>query len=111
MTASERWDELEQLFNAVRAAPELERESLLDSHRLDAGLRKEIDELLRAYDTLEVSAETFLGSLDPVKASALLDVEAVDDLQSEHLSPGETVGRYRIVRPIGRGGMGVIYLA
>ena len=111
MSQRNRWSELEELFNAARELPPEKRESLLGAQSLKPELRREIDELLQAHDALEISGEdVFPGSLDPVRASVLLDA-AVDDSEAAPLSPGETVGRYRIVRPIGRGGMGVIYLA
>ena len=112
MTQRERWDALETLFNRMRELPADQRASLLDAHSLDTDQRAEIDELLRAHDALEASgSHGFLGSLDTERATLLLEADAVDYSQAAPLSPGETVGRYRIVRPIGRGGMGVIYLA
>jgi serine/threonine-protein kinase len=112
MAAHDRWEELEKLFDAVRELPEQERESLLGSRALDAELRRKLDDLLRAHDALEASGDDgFLGSLDSVHASALLELTSVENSHTAALSSGDTVGRYRIVRPIGRGGMGVIYLA
>src|SRR5688500_5919103 len=111
MRPHNRLDELEELLKAARELHPQERESLLRAHSLDPELRREIDELLRANDQLEARGDdAFLGSLDTLRASSLLDM-AGDDSETGLLSAGETVGRYRIVRPIGRGGMGVIYLA
>ena len=112
MTGPGRWDELQDLFNAARGLPPHERESLLGAHALDPELRREIDDLLRAHDALETSGNSgFLVSLDAARASTLLHVAAADASETAALSPGDRIGRYRIVRPIGRGGMGVIYLA
>jgi serine/threonine-protein kinase len=112
MSGSKQWDELEELFNTARELAPMERESLLAAHSLDPDVRRKLDELLSANDALEASGDTgFLASLDPLRASNLLDVATSDQTQPAQLSPGDTVGRYRIVRPIGRGGMGVIYLA
>jgi eukaryotic-like serine/threonine-protein kinase len=112
MTPRSRWDELEELFNAARELPPKERESLLSAHLLDTELRREIDDLLRAHDGLEIRGDdAFPASLDTARASNLLELTPVDDAQTSALWPGETVARYRIVRAIGRGGMGVIYLA
>lgn len=112
MTPRSRWDELEELFNAARELSPQERESLLSAHSLDTELRREIDDLLRAHDALEIRGDDeFPASLDTGRASNLLELTPADDAQTSALPPGETVGRYSIVRPIGRGGMGVIYLA
>ncbi|HKY97604.1 MAG TPA: protein kinase [Gemmatimonadaceae bacterium] len=112
MTSGKGWDELENLFNATRDLSPQERESLLRERSPDVELRNQLDDLLRAHDALEVSGSGgFLESLDTARAALLLDVASIDGPDAAMLSPGDTVGRYRIVRPIGRGGMGVIYLA
>jgi Serine/threonine protein kinase len=111
MSRRKQWEELEELFNAARDLSPEERESFLGARSLNAGLRKNVDELLSAYDTLSLkSDDVFLEQLDTSRASTLLDMQ-VDDGQTAPLSPGDIIGRYRIVRPIGRGGMGVLYLA
>lgn len=112
MSAHDRWDELDALFSSVRELSPPERESLLATHSLDADLRHELDELLRAHDALESGSEdAFLVSLDTARASTLLDTPTIHPVPAPPLSPDGLVGRYRIVRSLGRGGMGVIYLA
>lgn len=87
---------------------------MLDANCSDEELRTEVEALLAAHDALEArTAERFLESIDPVRASALL--VSSDDHDSagnpDPLSPGARLGRYQIVRRAGRGGMGVVYLA
>lgn len=112
MATHDRWEELEALFDAARDLPAQERQSLLGNRPLDAELWRRLEDLLRAHDALEASGDDgFLGSLDGTHASVLLELTPVESEHAAALSPGDTVGRYRIVRPIGRGGMGIIYLA
>jgi serine/threonine protein kinase/tetratricopeptide (TPR) repeat protein len=111
MTDSKRWDKLADLFHRARELPRHERGSLLEASALDSGERREIEELLAAHDTLEARTEDcFLEAFDITRAALLFEAAASEDAQAATLSPGAAVGRYIIVRPIGRGGMGVIYL-
>ncbi|MCC6970978.1 MAG: serine/threonine protein kinase [Phycisphaerales bacterium] len=70
----------------------------------DEAMRRELESLLSHHDT------------DPsfLEGSALADAGLTsDDLgaQSPSMAAGSTIGRYTIIRPIGVGGMGVVYAA
>jgi tetratricopeptide (TPR) repeat protein len=83
-----------QVFGEAVERPHAERPSFLDrACDGDAGLRATVDELLAAH---ERAVELLLGSSD------------VDESEAP---PGARVGRYALVRPLGEGGFGTVYLA
>ena len=96
-----RWQRIEEAVWAAVELPPADRSAWLDKF-CDGNreLRAEIDSLLSA----EVEADNFLEhSAAPYVASLLEE----DYSQS---APAK-IGQYRIVHEIGRGGMGVVYLA
>ncbi len=96
MTA-ERWSEVKAVLAGALDADPADRASLLD--RLcgsDAGLRHSVESLLAR----EAEAHEFLNS---ALAPGL-------SLRTEPAPAPETIGPYRVLREIGRGGMGVVYL-
>lgn len=96
MSAEDRWQRLWSVFHSVREAPSGERDVVLS--RLcadDASLRDEILSLLRA-DTAAHSA---------FEAAPMVTTEGVQSLPRV----GESIGNYRLLSVMGRGGMGVVY--
>ncbi len=96
----ERWHRIEELFRTVADRPPAEREAHLT--RVcgnDEELRREVLELL-AHET----ADGFLE--EPIKHAAF----AVTNNSSDELL-GQRIGSFRLIRLIGRGGMGTVYEA
>ncbi|UCC30909.1 MAG: serine/threonine protein kinase [Phycisphaerales bacterium] len=91
----------EQLFQIAIGLPASERDTLLAERCAgDAGLRALVDQLL-AHDA------TGMGEFmqQPV-------FMPVPDRTGKNLDSGpESIGRYRITRTVGEGGMGIVYLA
>ena len=73
-----------------------------DGHRLAT----RAEHYVRAFDgTLSLRLSTFLGR------PAAVAVARLSAPQAPPLAVGDTAGAYRVVREIGRGGMGIVYLA
>jgi serine/threonine protein kinase len=96
----DRWRRVKDLFSqACERTPEQRAAFLADTCGSDEELRSEVSSLLESY------RETG-GVLDMPAAAAFAPAPArVDPLM------GRTIGSYKIIRHIGRGGMGSVYLA
>lgn len=95
----ERWRRLENLFEAVIDLPEDERLAILDRETAgDPELRRTLDGLI-----------AHAGAAGQRIASA---VDSMADLAARRgVCQGRRFGPYRIVREIGRGGMGMVFEA
>ena len=97
----ERWKQVNALFHAVLEQPPAERAAFLSRAAADdATLAREVDSLLAAHASSADFMETPAWGVAP---------ELMFD--GEETLAGKTIGPYRVIEEIGRGGMGVVYAA
>lgn len=98
MTRDE-WAQIEALFDEARQRTGPDRQAWLDASGASPETRQLVEQMLESYDSdpgfLESHSDP-AGSVANVVADALV---------------GQRLGAYRIVRPVGRGGMGMVYEA
>jgi len=101
--AQSRFDRIAELFEAARALPADEWAPYLEAACPDGpDLRDEILDLL-------IQKERAISWFDSLENR--LHVDAAEDVTRGLSREGERIGPYRIVREVGRGGMGVVFLA
>src|SRR5262245_40703115 len=100
----ERWLEVERIFQAaVELPPEGRAQYVVEASTGDLALQREVEKLLAQYeeDTVVINQPT----ADQTDQEMALGMDDHDPLV------GRRVGAYEILRELGRGGMGAVYLA
>ena len=101
LTPEERWREVNALFERALDEAPVDLDAWLDAQQVtDEQIRADVRSLLRHRSR----SGSFLAN--PI-------VDRMPDLMADdhQLQPGQVVGKYTIVRELGRGGMGRVYLA
>ncbi|HWT16242.1 MAG TPA: serine/threonine-protein kinase [Patescibacteria group bacterium] len=105
---SERWQQIRRIFEQAVELDDDARMRVLDAAcGGDAELRREVESLLDA-DAGAAGDRTSLGSAAPELLKSLHDE---DDRAQRDAWQGRRVGAWRLLREIGRGGMGAVWLA
>ncbi len=96
----ERWQQIDRLLNEVLERLPADRLAFLaEATNGDDELRREVESLLKFHGQSESFIET-----PPAEIAA-------DWLRKEEVRTDSTLGHYQLIREIGRGGMGIVYLA
>ena len=96
----ERWQQLKQVFHSALERKPAERSVFLrEACAGDPALRNEVESLIASHDQAGDSIE------------AMAAEAATEMLENERAILGKQIGHYQILKGIGRGGMGEVFLA
>ena len=106
--SADEWQRASALFDAAYDLAPAQRAALLaDACGDDPALRARIEAMLVAADEVDGALERPAAD---VAAGFVAPVGAADDPPADALA-GRRLGPYRLVRALGEGGMGTVYLA
>src|SRR5215475_12216436 len=103
----QRWQQVETLYHAaLDRAPDERAAFLAEACADDSGLRREVEELL-SYDT---AAKSFIEEHALAMEARQLEAEDLSTTRAQ-AGAGQHIGVYKILEPLGKGGMGEVHLA
>jgi hypothetical protein len=109
------WSRAKALFEQAMEQPPDDRRAWLERASADADIVALVQTLILSADTLDGFLEAPVvvqpEDITAVAAAVVQPDVAASAGGSDWLQPGTRVGKYDIVRKIGHGGMGVVYLA
>ena len=104
----ERWRRVSRLYDEVVELDGAERAAYLEQACSgDPRLRAEVEELLASDERMGAFLERPAGEDGGTLMSRLADGETPLEVER---APGSRIGPWRVLREVGRGGMGVVYL-
>jgi len=106
----ERWQQIEKLFHSLLDLEPYKRAGFLaESCAGDESLREQIEALITAHDQAAGFIERPAFEVEARGVAA--DAETAESQLAISELGGESISHYRIIVPLGSGGMGQVYLA
>lgn len=104
----DRWHQIEQLYDAAVARGPAERAAFLDDACPDPAFRREIEEMIE-----ETGGADVLGHPAGLPTLTMTHELGRDSVApgATHIVPGQNIHQYRVLKKIGSGGMGDVFLA
>ncbi|HKR02078.1 MAG TPA: protein kinase, partial [Pyrinomonadaceae bacterium] len=108
----ERWKEIEEVFQtAIDLPPRERRQYIVEACTGDDTLREQVEALVAQHDEAGDFIEEPVFAITGFEPIGDADATTLKTESFEDPAIGRRIGSYQILREIGRGGMGAVYLA